>query len=237
MKTWSDAFLDNFSFWANLVGILAAILTVISMGCLFFAAMESGRRANIAKQISDRENAKLNVEAGLARQEAGEAIKQAALANEQTVKLQSTNVLLATKVEELRKSNLELQLKLQPRHLTEDQINELVNRLKQFPGQRAEMIIGNVPDEAEKLREQIQAALIKAGWSVKTSQFVTVAGAREGVTVFISKGQPGVVAGEVLSKTLNEFSIAALFAWEEGLIPTPLEPGVVGILVGPKPTR
>jgi hypothetical protein len=120
-----------------------------------------------AMRIADDANAALNAEAGDARKEAGEAIKQAALANERSKQLESTNVIL-------RLDLLSLETVVQWRTITAKQETNLIEGLSKFikekPTEVKAVTVGAVTStDAESVMYalRIAAVLREAGFDIK----------------------------------------------------------------------
>jgi hypothetical protein len=96
----------------DVIGAFFWIVLVVALAVEFIGNVK-------AMQITDRENARLNSEAGQARKDAGEAIEQAALASLRTASVEATNLVLRAKV-------VELELKLQPRRITMEQVRKFM---------------------------------------------------------------------------------------------------------------
>jgi hypothetical protein len=114
-----------------------------------------------AKRISDRENARLNKEAGDARQDAGSAIERAGLAekkageaNERAAMTESNNLVLRSNI-------VELEVVLSDRIFSP--AVETVNSLRKFAGQKF-MVIDDGSEESGHLDVSMQITLMNAKW-------------------------------------------------------------------------
>ncbi|HAO78094.1 MAG TPA: hypothetical protein DCQ92_03780 [Verrucomicrobia subdivision 3 bacterium] len=106
--------------------------------------------------ISGIITAQLNEEAGKARKAAGDATERA---------------------EELRKKNIELETKLQPRRITTKQKEAFANYLKDFPKSPVKVFVGIKDSETKTYASQIRALLDEAGYGTGKNDDVVDIGA------------------------------------------------------------
>jgi hypothetical protein len=121
-----------------------------------------------ARRITDRENRRLTVEAA-------QALKDAGKANERSRLLESTNIILGTKLEELRSTNLMLQadvLKLkaeaQPRYIAKQKRDEFIQFLDGTP--KGPVMLGSRHPNWETIdfSNQVESLLTEAGFTVSS---------------------------------------------------------------------
>ena len=160
--------------------------------------------------------------------------KEAANANERTAILEKSNIKLQTALERERSARLKIEAQLSPRKLNQEQIRILLDKLKQFAGQKFEIIEYGLSKEATNFCKEIGSTLSEAGWSGSSRWVKSGVEAESGVLVFISKNQPNIPAGRALADTLNTIGINTRYLWDDGFIPKPLEKGMIGLFVGPK---
>ncbi len=181
------------------------------------------------------ESSKLNKEAGDARREAG-------LANERAAILEATNVFLSGKVEELRKANDELEALTSPRRI---EISGPASHLSRFSGMRVAIIVG---PESINFGFQLAWVLHGAGWRINENT-LTVKALQDGVTVglcstnindwdwLVSRDKsPEHEAALALVDELMNNGIDAEFDTMMDRRTSLRFNGIV-IIVGPKPTR
>lgn len=128
----------------------------------------------------------------------------------------------------------ELQEKARPRTLTDEQRNSLITDLSAFKGQRLEITEYKQSGEAWALSSQIQSALLYAHWDAKIVGEVRGSVEYEGVLIMIESGETNVAA-TALTAALRKAGIVTAFMANNGALPEKLGPGVIGMLVGPKP--
>jgi hypothetical protein len=110
-----------------------------------------------AKRISDREDARVNKEAADSRVTAGNAEREAGEANERAALTESNNLVLQSNV-------LALEIKLQPRTITEKQRKILIDSLKEIPKCRINIHCGIVNNETKIYAARIRDVLKDAGY-------------------------------------------------------------------------
>jgi hypothetical protein len=140
--------------------------------------------------ISDLQNVKIKAEAGAAiasasrsesnsanvlwqvaelNKEAGDARKDAGSAKESASKLDAARALAEKETALIRSNNLELQIKLQPRIITEQQITNFIFLTEKIPKILVRISTGPIRDEVISYAIQIQSMLAKAGYKIPDS--------------------------------------------------------------------
>lgn len=149
----------------TLIQIFAVLVAIGIVGEVGFGVRHwiLNRRLQSLQRSEDQERqheiARLNKEAGDARQSAGDAIERAAAAQERAAEANK-------KAEEERLARLKIEERLAPRRMTAEQIRHLQERLGQFSGQpvRISYLIGDV--ESQAYGSQFTEVLTSIGWQV-----------------------------------------------------------------------
>ena len=128
---------------------------------------------------------------------------------------------------------IELQEKLKPRILTDEQRNSLIKDLTAFKGQRLEITEYKQSGEAWALSSQIQSALVLANWEVSITGETRGSVEQKGVLIMVDLGEKNVAAA-ALTAALRKVDITTAFLANDGAFPFKLGPGVIGMFVGPK---
>jgi hypothetical protein len=135
------------------------LIEIISVGVLIFGLAMEYKGHKEETHILDLDNATLNAKAG-------DAIERAA-------NIESNNVALSLKVEELRSANITLELKLQPRRITAQQRDKFIELLKDSPKCPVKIIVGREDDETETFARQIRETLDAAGYGTGKDDDIT----------------------------------------------------------------
>jgi hypothetical protein len=111
--------------------------------------------SHMAMQIADRESARLNAEAGQARKDAGAAIERAA-------NVESTNLVLRAKV-------AQLELKLQPRRITMEQVRAFVYLAENIEKIPIKIVITTSGPEESTFASDLREMFTYAGFKTNSS--------------------------------------------------------------------
>ena len=111
-----------------------------------------------AKRIADRENARLNNQAGNARKDAAAAVSQAASANVLAAMIESNNLVLRSNV-------VVLELRSR-RRISSEQTNAFINLLKQQWKVPVRIGVGATDSETETFAHQLREMLDASGYGV-----------------------------------------------------------------------
>lgn len=173
------------AFWLKIwellatVGFIAVIVGVIIEGVEHFSTKTSEQRRkrierlgwlilvaglaaefwgdNRAKRITDRDNARLNLEAATARQDAGDAIKRATESKERLGVMESTNLVLRTKL-------AELEIKTRARAITPTQVTNFKLLTERIPKVPIKIVVGPQGSDNEQFAYQLRLMLNQAGF-------------------------------------------------------------------------
>jgi hypothetical protein len=126
------------------------------------------------------------------------------------------------KAEEERLARVKLETRIEPRHITQEQQNELTDRLKGFKVRETTLIASPATAENEWLVRQLGAPLSAAGWNIKLfpgTATATILFPR-GIAIYARLAPDGLffqgaeqtgdmAAADRLAKSLTEFGIEA----------------------------
>lgn len=136
----------------------------------------------------------------------------------------------------LKQRTAELEAKLVARSLNKEESDKLAAVLRNFPGQKIEIIEYSLSREASSLSKQIQAALVAAKWDAKVIGMLGGAELEPGIHILIAPGQTEFPAVVALVQILKEQGFGVTFRYDAGFSgPVLPHTGVIRMVVGPKP--
>jgi len=221
---------------------------IVEAGATASRANADAAKANEGLAKADVEIAKLNADAEKAKTERVEADKQieiakadAARAKEGIANAEAQSAKAAVEVERLRiivanaekeraeaqKALLDLQERIRPRHLSAEQWQKLLERLKEGPvGSFSLLSVANNPESIGFARE-LAAVLKEAGWTLLKDEYA-MASSFSGIGILVPN--PENPRGAHLQKVLTEvgFPVVAELSPKR-------EPDSVLLYVGSKP--
>ncbi len=119
---------------------------------------------------------------------------------------------------EAQKALVELQERIQPRHLTADQRKRLVERLKSLPNGQLEIRspVGN--PEARDFAVELMAAFESGGWQVSLNDRVIIFPTPVGIQLWINTDQE-VAAGRTITDQVPDPALFVIDAFKVASLP------------------
>lgn len=208
--------------WALIASLVVGVLAT-------YAIVVSG---NIKEKKFKLEISRANADAENAKADAAKAQEGIAKSHEKTEELKHKNLLLESKVEEERRSRIDLEQAVSPRIMEQHKSSEALKVLTGITS-----IISNLPDiESQRMAGQLAATLNMSGWKIQFSPYDPKDIYPDGVVI---EKNVGAIPKEDLAPKAAELLLTQLKAnkIESRTFPSRgLPPNTIHIKVGFKPS-
>ena len=170
--------LSSFWFWTCLEIIAGLLVAAGCWGEWYLFKNPAGDGDESAKRIHHSREVRCIIAVAI-----GVTVEFAALAHsipeavrleKDVVQIGTTNVQLSLRVEELRSNNIALELKLQPRRITQNQIVKFIDLLRNRPKCPVKVCVGVADNETQNYAQQIRGMLDEAGYGTGKADDIVV---------------------------------------------------------------
>lgn len=224
------------NYWLQGLSLLLVLLSFVFGLCSWVITYRKEQLERIRNEEQEMTIAKTNKIASEANLRAENLNREAEVSKQKQKELEIG-------IAGLTQQNLKLELKLaaerksrQPRILDGDQLRQISEVARIFPGQKLLVTRYTLSKEAQNLSDQIELALRAGGWIIETFGHMSGAEQSAGIHLIIDEGEKSG-AGAALATLLTKQGFYTTFSSQGGFIPERIPPGELMLFVGPKPTE